>query len=220
MKKGTLIVLDGTDGSGKSTQKKLLTEALLAKGVSFREVTFPRYANESSALVRMYLGGEFGIRPDDVPAKAASVFYAVDRYASYKTDWGGFYQAGGIIICDRYTTANAVHQTPKLKRDDWWNFTDWLFDFEYQVMGLPKPDLVLFLDMPTEIALKLIDHRQGSGGDIHELDHEYLKKCRACAVEIAAKYGWEHILCGQDGQPFSQQTIHTQLMEKVEQCLK
>ena len=217
---GTLIVLEGTDGSGKSTQKKLLTAALKAKGYDFREVTFPRYEEESSALVRMYLGGKFGSSPDAVPAEAASVFYTVDRYASYKIDWGPYYDQGGIVICDRYTTANAVHQTPKLDKDKWWQFTDWLFDFEYKTMALPKPDLVLFLDMPTDIALQLIDKRQGSGGDIHELNHEYLKKCRECAVEIAAKYGWKRIVCGKDGQAYAQQAIHEQIMEKVEMQLR
>lgn len=198
--KGKIIVFEGTDGSGKATQKNKLCDYFRTNGIDFKEVAFPRYAEESSALVRMYLGGEFGSKPTDVPAKTSSVFFAVDRYASYHKDWKDFYENGGIIVCDRYTTSNAVHQTPKLPENEWWDFTDWLFDFEYNLMGIPKPDIVFFLDMPAEYTFKLIEHRQGNDGDIHEQDHEYLKRCRQCALKLCDRYGWQTIHCIKDNE--------------------
>lgn len=213
--KGQLIVLEGTDGSGKSTQKDLLIKKLTEKRVDFRTVTFPRYSHESSALVRMYLGGEFGSDPDSVPAKTASVLYAVDRYASFKKDWEDYYRNGGIIVCDRYTTSNAVHQTPKLPEGEWFDFTDWLFDFEYSVMGIPAPDMVLFLDMPTEYSLSLIEKRQGDKGDIHEKDHEYLARCRKCALKICEKYGWKKISCVENGRIKAAEEISNDIAKLV-----
>ena len=156
MSKGKLIVLEGLDGSGKATQAKRLAAALAAEGRPVREITFPNYASDSSALVRMYLAGQFGARPDDVNAYAASSFYAVDRYAGYKADWGRFYEEGGILIADRYTTSNAVHQTSKLPPQERQTFLDWLFDFEYRKLGLPEPDRVLYLDVPTELSEQMM----------------------------------------------------------------
>ena len=147
---GKLIVFEGTDGSGKATQSRLLCEELTRRGIPFRKLEFPRYQEESSALIRLYLGGAFGDKPGDVNAYAASVFYSVDRYASYKQDWGAYYEQGGLVIADRYTTSNAVHQTGKLPPEQRDGFLDWLFDFEYRLLGLPEPTRVLYLDMPTE----------------------------------------------------------------------
>ena len=148
-KKGTLIVLEGLDGSGKATQAKLLAQHLKEAGKNVQEITFPDYASDSSALVKMYLAGQFGDKPDDVNAYAASTFYSVDRYASYKQDWGAFYEAGGLVIADRYTTSNAVHQASKLPEEERSAFLNWLFELEYGKLGLPKPDLVVYLEMPT-----------------------------------------------------------------------
>ena len=142
---GKLIVIEGTDGSGKSTQFKKLTERVTAEGIEFQKLVFPQYAEPSSALIRMYLGGEFGTKPTDVNAYAASAFYAVDRYASYKEVWGEFYESGGTVVSGRYTTSNAIHQTSKLPREQWEDFLNWLYDFEYNKLGLPEPDLVIFL---------------------------------------------------------------------------
>ena len=139
MSKGKLIVLEGLDGSGKATQAKLLAEHLAAQGVPVQKITFPDYASDSSALVKMYLAGQFGQHPDDVNAYAASSFYAVDRYASYKTSWGSFYEQGGVIIADRYTTSNAVHQCSKLPQEQWEEYLHWLFDYEFRLLGLPAP---------------------------------------------------------------------------------
>ena len=138
MSKGKLIVLEGLDGSGKGTQAKLLAKHLTVTDHLVREITFPDYDSDSSALVKMYLAGQFGDKPDDVNAYAASSFYAVDRYAGYKSDWGKFYEEGGILIADRYTTSNAVHQCSKLPPEQWDTFLQWLFDYEYHLLGLPQ----------------------------------------------------------------------------------
>ena len=142
MSKGRLLVIEGLDGSGKATQAKLLAAHLAESGRRVMEITFPDYESDSSALVKMYLSGQFGDKPDDVNPYAASSFYAVDRYASYKTKWGSFYEAGGIVIADRYTTSNAVHQCSKLPLEQWDDFLRWAFDYEYRLLGLPAPDAV------------------------------------------------------------------------------
>ena len=145
---GKLIVIEGTDGSGKSTQFRLLTERLSQEGKKFQRLVFPQYAEPSSALIRMYLGGEFGTNPSDVNAYAASAFYAVDRYASYKKVWGKWYEEGGLVVSDRYTTSNAVHQASKEPEDQQGTFLNWLYEFEYGKLGLPRPDLTIYLDVP------------------------------------------------------------------------
>ena len=146
---GKLIVFEGTDGSGKATQAKLLCEELDRRGVPYRKIDFPRYGNPFAEPANLYLHGALGSHPGDVNAYAASVLYAVDRFASYKEDWGRFYEEGGIVVANRYTTSNAVHQASKLPADERREFLDWLFDLEYHRMGLPEPDLVLYLDLPT-----------------------------------------------------------------------
>ena len=151
---GTLIVLEGTDGSGKSTQFARLKERLSAQGAQFQCLKFPQYEEESSALIRMYLAGEFGSRPSDVNGYAASAFYAVDRYASYKKVWGEWYERGGLVLADRYTTSNAIHQASKVPQEEREDFFRWLYDFEYRKLGLPRPDLVVYLDVPTEASVQ------------------------------------------------------------------
>lgn len=171
MSKGKLIVLEGLDGSGKATQAKLLAAHLKEQGFSVREITFPNYESDSSALVKMYLAGQFGQHPDDVNAYAASSFYAVDRYASYKKDWGSFYENGGIVIADRYTTSNAVHQCSKLPPEQWESFLGWLFDFEFHLLGLPAPDEVIYLQVDPAVSQKLMTgryHGDESRKDVHE----------------------------------------------------
>ena len=156
MSKGKLIVLEGLDGSGKATQAKLLAEHFAAQGVPVQKITFPDYASDSSALVKMYLAGQFGQHPDDVNAYAASSFYAVDRYASYKTSWGSFYEQGGVIIADRYTTSNAVHQCSKLPQEEWKGYLHWLFDYEFRLLGLPAPDRVIYLQVDPAVSQRLM----------------------------------------------------------------
>lgn len=192
---GKLFVIEGVDGSGKTTQFRLVCEALERAGAEFRKVNFPRYSEPSSALLRMYLAGDFGKDPADVGPYAASAFFAVDRYASYKTDWGEAYRAGSTVLCDRYTTSNAIHQAVKLPEEERDRYLEWLFDFEYEKMALPEPTGVYFLDMPDDIAQRLIIARQGEQGDIHELNHDYLAACRAAARAVCRRCGWTVIDC-------------------------
>lgn len=215
---GKLIVIEGLDGSGKSTQLELLPKNLKEKGITSRSVSFPCYEDDSSALIKMYLAGQFGSAPGDVNAYAASCFYACDRYASFKKDWGEFYTDGGIIVSGRYTTSNAVHQCSKLPKEQWPAFLSWLYDFEYQKLGIPKPDKVIFLDMPTEVSQKLLDNRyQSDGGhkDIHEKDVEYLNRCREAAIFTAEYSGWVKISCAKDGDPRSIEDIAADVLAET-----
>lgn len=220
---GKLIVIEGTDGSGKSTQFRLLSERLEKEGISYRNIIFPRYSEPSSALLRMYLGGEFGTNPADVNAYAASTFYAVDRYASYRMDWGKWYDNGGLVICDRYTTSNAVHQASKEPEDQRPDFLTWLYDFEYDKLGLPHPDLVIYLDVPTDFTEHLLRHREAdtnTSADIHEQDTEYLASCRRAGKAAAAHYGWKVVQCVRDGKMRSIDDIHQEVYGYVAECLE
>lgn len=220
---GKLIVIEGTDGSGKSTQFKLLSQRLEKNGVAFKHLVFPRYSEESSALIRMYLGGQFGSNPSDVNAYAASSFYAVDRYASYKMDWGQWYEDGGTVLSDRYTTSNAVHQASKEPVEGRKEFWSWLYDFEYEKLSLPRPDLILYLDVPTDFTEKLMRHRESSTGttaDIHEKDLAYLATCRETGRAAAQFYGWTVISCVKDGQMRTIEDIHEEIFAHVQKCLE
>lgn len=210
---GKLFVIEGTDGSGKSTQVQMTWDALEKAGVAFKKLRFPRYQENSSMLLRMYLQGEFGKNPSDVNAYAASTFYAVDRYASYMTDWRQDYLDGKLIFSDRYTTSNAVHQASKLPAEETETFVRWLFDYEYGLLGLPKPSCVIFLDMPTELSLQLLQVRQGETGDIHELDHEYLAECRRRSLEICKMDGWKIVSCAEDGKIRSPEAINRDILK-------
>ena len=215
---GKLIVIEGLDGSGKSTQLELLYKNLTEKGIDCKSVSFPDYANPSSTLVKMYLNGEFGSKPDDVNAYAASVFYSVDRYASFKSAWGEYYNNGGCVISGRYTTSNAVHQASKLSPDKWEDFLSWLYDFEYNKIGIPKPDKVIFLDMPIEVSQKLLSKRyegDNSKKDIHESDTEYLDKCRKSALFTAKYSGWEIIPCSENGEARKIDDIANDILKSV-----
>ena len=195
---GRLIVFEGTDGSGKSTQFGRLCARLDGMGRTYQKLVFPQYDQPSSALIRMYLGGEFGSDPAAVNPYAASAFYAVDRYASLKKVWGDFYDRGGLVLTDRYTTSNAVHQAVKCPQTEREAFLRWLDDFEHDKLGLPRPDLVLYLDMPTDKAVELLRRREAdthTRGDIHEVDTAYLAACRACALQAARLLGWRVIPC-------------------------
>ena len=199
---GKLIIFEGLDGSGKGTQTALTAQKLAARGAELRQITFPNYASESSALVKLYLAGAFGQKPDDVNAYAASSFYAVDRYASYKTDWGAFYRAGGLVLSDRYTTSNAVHQCSKLPPAQWDGFLNWLFDFEYHKIGIPAPDAVIYLAVDPEVSQRLLAaryHGDESKKDIQEKDLDYLARSRAAAEYCAKALGWKRIDCTADG---------------------
>lgn len=219
---GKLIVLEGTDGSGKATQCAALADALEREGYACRRVEFPRYSEESSALIRMYLSGKLGERPNDVNAYAASTFYAVDRYASYKQDWGAFYENGGLVLADRYTTSNAVHQGSKLSGEARRGYFQWLFDFEYKMMELPQPDLVIYLDVPVEQTSENMRRREqetNTTADIHEKDVEYLNQCRIAAGEAADMFGWKKIACTENGTMRSIEEIHQEVLSAVKEIL-
>lgn len=220
---GKLIVLEGTDGSGKSTQFSLLCRRMEAEGRPFHRIVFPQYQEPSSALVRMYLGGEFGSSPSDVNPYAASTFYAVDRYAAWKKVWGRDYAAGKQILSDRYTTSNAVHQASKEPEDRRQEFLKWLYDFEYDRLGLPRPDLTLYLDVPTDFTEQLLRHREQdthTTADIHERNSAYLASCRRAGRAAAEYYGWTIISCTENGKMRSIEDIHEEIYRHAAACLE
>ena len=225
MSKGKLITIEAGDGSGKATQTKALYNRLLAEGYQVLKVEYPDYQSESSALVRMYLGGEFGQQAENVSAYGASAFFAVDRYASYLLKWRQAYEAGWIILADRYTTSNMVHQAVKLKdtaeREE---FLTWLWDFEFGRLQLPVPDRVIYLDMPPEISDRLINSRAAKDSsrqkDIHEKDTSYLHHCHRAYNEVAEKYGWVKISCAQQGNLRTVQDIHEDVYQAVKEILR
>lgn len=220
---GKLIVFEGTDGSGKSTQFSLLTKRLEVQGQPFFRLVFPQYQEESSALIRMYLAGEFGNRPGDVNAYAASTFYAVDRFASYRKVWKPIYEAGTPILSDRYTTSNAVHQGAKLEPPAREAFFQWLYEMEYDRMELPRPDLVIYLDVPTDFTEKLLRSREAAThtqADIHEQDTAYLAACREVGRAAADFYGWKTVQCVRDGAMRSIADIHQEIYRCVSACLE
>ncbi len=220
---GKLVVFEGVDGSGKSTQYRRLCLRLQGEGREFRSLVFPQYEEPSSALIRMYLAGEFGDKPSDVNAYAASAFFAVDRYASYKKSWGAFYEAGGLIVTDRYTTSNAVHQASKLPAEEREDYLRWLFDFEYEKLGLPKPDLVLFCDVDLSVSLQHLRSREAlthTRADIHERDDEYLAASIEAARQAAGLCGWRRLNCGAGGQLRSVEEIGAEIERAVEELWK
>ncbi len=214
--KGKLIVIEGLDGSGKSTQIEYLKSKLNGKNV--HQIKLPDYDSESSALVKMYLRGDFGKDPGDVNAYAASAFYAVDRFANYKMKWKSFYDSGDIIISDRYTTSNAYHQATKIDKDERADFFKWLEDFEYGLIGVPKPDAVIYLDMPIEISQKMMSeryHGDETKKDIHESNLDYLYKCRDAALDAAEKMGWYVVKCSDGDRPRSIESIGDEIFSII-----
>lgn len=220
--KGKLIVIEGIDGSGKSAHYRRICEHLERDGITYNHIVFPRYDKESSALIRMYLGGEFGSNPADVNAYAASTFYAVDRFAAYRTDWGEIYNKGGFILSDRYTTSNAVHQGAKLPDEELDAFFEWLYALEYVKMELPKPDLVIYLDVDIKTSLSRMKHRQektNTTADIHEKDIAYLENCLRVADKAADYYGWTRIPYMKDGQERSIDEKHEEIYKIIKEAL-
>lgn len=218
---GILIAVDGVDASGKQTQTEFLYKRLLEEGKKVRLVSFPAYGSESSALVKMYLNGDFGDKPEDTSAYAASSFFAADRYATYKTDWGKDYNDGTIIIADRYVSSNMIHQAGKIKdKAEKDKFLSWLDDFEYNIYGLPRPNITVFLDMPVKWRIKLLSERPNkvTGGevkDIHESNEEYLEESYNNAVYAAEKFGWERIICANENGVRTVEDIHNEVYDKV-----
>lgn len=213
---GKLIVIEGLDSSGKETQSRMLEDHFLKNGVNCRRIEFPNYKSESSSLVKMYLRGDFGSNASDVNPYAASSFYAADRYASYKTEFEDFYKSGGLVIADRYTTSNMIHQASKLK-DGKDEFIEWIMHYEYELLELPRPDKVIFLNMPADIAVKLMQNRMNKATgedkkDIHEKDIEYLKSTYAEAMRLAKKLGWSVVNCSDGEKPRGILEIHEDIL--------
>ena len=215
---GRLIVLDGLDGSGKATQAQMLAESLAEQGRQVRKLSFPDYSHPSSALIRMYLAGEFGEDAASVNAYAASSFYAVDRVASFLKYWKEDYNQGIMIIADRYTTSNAIHQMVKLPQREWEGYLAWMEDYEYNKLGLPKPSQVIYLDMPPEISRELLaeryQHREEKK-DLHERDFQYLLQCRQAAYYAADRLGWVVVPCSDGERPYQKEEIHRQVLKIV-----
>ncbi|MCC0645833.1 MULTISPECIES: dTMP kinase [unclassified Clostridioides] len=224
--RGKLIIIEsGSDASGKATQTKKLYERLKKEGYMIKKVEYPNYESQSSALVKMYLRGDFGKNASDVDPYIASTFFTADRYASFKTDWEEFYNKGGIIIADRYTTSNMVHQASKMDIGDREKYLNWLADYEFNLFKIPQPDCVVFLDVPIEFSEKLMENRKNKitgekEKDIHESDIEYLEKSYNNALYIADKYDWKKINCVSDNKLRSIESIHNEVYEIVLDSIK
>ena len=217
-----LIIIEGLDGSGKSTQVKLLEDYFTENKINYKKIKLPDYDSPSSTLVKMYLGGEFGKSADDVNAYAAGAFYAVDRFASYKLGWGQDYENGTVILADRYATSNSIYQMEKLDESQWNDYLDWSADFEYNKIGIPRPDVVIYLDMPVEISQCLMSARyNGDEGkkDVHEVDVQFLEKCRKSALYTADRQGWNVVPCSDGEKPLSIEEIHNKIIKIVEEEL-
>lgn len=219
---GKLIVIEGLDGSGKSTQEELLKKRLSDSGVKVNFIKLPNYDDPACELVKEYLAGRFGKKPGDVNAYAASSFFAVDRYVSYNCYWKDAYKNGEVFLADRYTTSNAYHQLTKTDKSEWDSYLSWLEDFEYNKMGIPKPDAVIYLDMPIEVSQKLMTSRYNgdeSKKDIHEKDVEYLNNCREAADYACKKLGWERVECSRNGEPLPIEEISDSIFKYVIKAL-
>ncbi len=218
----SLIVLEGLDGSGKGTQAQLLLEELSSRPGGARKVDFPDYASQSSALVKMYLNGEFGSDPGQVNAYAASAFYAVDRFASFQKDWKADYQSGKTVLADRYVTSNFSYQRGKLPREEWGAYLSWAEDFEYEKLGLPRPDRVIYLDMPVEASQKLLSQRyhwDEKKKDIHESHLEFLRQCGDCARFAGERLGWQVVACAKNGDPLPVTEIHREVLRLAREVI-
>ena len=206
---GKLIVIEGLDGCGKSTQLELLKDRLDAHFISF-----PYYETDSGRIMSAYLRGDYKEENKTVSAYSASIMYAADRYTSYRTHWKALYESGKPVISARYVSSNAIYQMTKLDKKDWDSYLDWLCDLEYNKLGLPRPDLTIFLDMPADISQKLLSKRYNndeSRKDIHEQDREFQNVCRLAARYTAEKFGWSTILCAENGKPKDVRIINSEI---------
>lgn len=219
---GKLIVIEGLDGSGKSTQEKLLQNRLESLGIKANYIKLPNYNDDACILVKQYLAGRFGDKPGDVNAYAASSFYAVDRFVSYNCYWKEAYLNGELFLADRYTTSNAYHQLTKTPRGEWDAYLEWLEDFEYVKLGIPRPDAVIYLDMPVDVSQKLMTSRYNGDEtrkDIHEKDTSYLDSCRIAADYSCEVLGWKRIVCAENSAPLSPEIIADRVFDAIKDIL-
>lgn len=217
------IDLEGLDGCGKTTQTELICKRLADDGIEYKKIKMPDYENDSSVLVRKYLNGDFGDKPSDVNAYATSVLYAADRFASYTEKWKNDYLDGKLIFADRYTPANAIYQMTKLPKSEWSEYLDWLFDFEYEKIGIPSPDKVIFLDMPVDISQKLMTDRYDGDEnkkDVHEADVAFLNACREAALYAAEKCNWVIVNCAENGEPLPIDVINDRVYKILLDTIK
>ena len=206
-----LIAIDGLDGSGKGTQSQMLYDYLQARSERVRLLSFPTYIDPASALVKLYLSGGLGDAPEDTGAYASSVFFACDRYVSFRTDWQKEYERpDALIIANRYTTANAVHQLSKLPRQEWDAFLQWLWDFEFNRLALPAPDEVIYLEVPPALSERLVEER-GREKDIHEKSRTHLENSYAAARYCAQRFGWKRVVCHENGVMRTREEIFSQI---------
>lgn len=218
---GKLFVIDGTDGSGKQTQLELLKTRLTNENIDFKSVSFPNYDDASSSLVKMYLAGEFGKDAKAISPYIASTFFAADRYATFKRYYEDYYNAGGIILSDRYTTSNMLQQAGKIQdKVERKKFLNWLWDFEFNLYGLPIPEEVFFLNMPLEVSAKLMQDRENkitheAKKDIHESDPEYLKEVYLAACELSKEYHWFEINCIKNNEIRTVEDINNEIFTEL-----
>ncbi len=219
LNKGKIIVIEGTDGSGKATQTELLAKRWTEENINYKTVSFPNYESPSSSLVKMYLNGEFGEKAESINAYAASSFFAVDRWATWEKDYKEYYKQGGIILADRYTPSNLIHQAGKIKDEqEREKFINWVYEYEYKLLKLPEPDVVIFLNMPTEYAYKIMKERENKithkeEKDIHERDIYYLEKSYKNAIELAKKYNWQIVDCIKEDKIKTREEIHKEVYQ-------
>lgn len=220
--KSKIIVIEGLDGSGKATQTEILAGKLKNRGMKVRKLEFPDYASPSSSLVKMYLGGDFGDKPSDVNAYAATAFYAVDRVASFLQYWKDDYNGGTVILSDRYATSNIIYQMSKLDDSERESFIEWQTDFEYEKLGIPKPNAVIYLDVEPDVSQKLMEKRYGgdnSKKDLHEKNMKYLLDCRRSALYAAEKCSWRIVNCCENGEIKSIEKISEEIDKAVADIL-
>ena len=222
---GKLFVIEGTDSSGKQTQLEELKRRFEKEKIEYKSVSFPNYESNSSELVKIYLSGELAENPKEISPYIASTFYAADRYVTFKREYEKYYNNGGIILADRYTTSNMVHQAGKIEdAEERKKFLDWLWDFEFNLYGLPVPTQVIFLNMPTEYAIKLMKNRKNKftneeNKDIHERNLEHLKDAYNEALKVSKKYNWYEIKCIKDNRIRTIDDIHEEIFKEIKKFL-
>lgn len=212
-----IIDIEGTDGAGKKTQTDILFNFLIEQGYKVKKISFPNYDSESSALVKMYLRGEFGESANDINGYQASALYAVDRFATMSKINVDDYD---FVLFDRYVPSNMIHQSTRINDERELNeFLEWVEDFEYAKLGLPKPDKILFLNVPTEISMRLARSRDelknGEQKDIHEKDDTHLINAYQKANYVAKKFDWIIIDCAENGKIKSIDEIHKDILTKL-----
>ncbi|WP_022819815.1 dTMP kinase [Fusobacterium russii] len=223
---GKIIVIEGTDSSGKETQTKLLYERIKKLYNRTIKISFPNYKSPACEPVKMYLAGEFGKDATKINPYPVSTMYAIDRYASFKQNWEKFYRDNYIIITDRYVTSNMIHQASKIEdRDKKEEYLKWLEDLEYEKIEIPRPDEVIFLKMPIDKAKILMEERKNKitgeeKKDIHELNEEYLKKSYDNACLISKKYSWTEIECVENSKIKTIEQINNEIFEKVKRFIE